>query len=114
MGIVRVTREDASVVFGCGHEHTFGMEEMQVRGRVIEFPPCPTCKRVLLFVQCVDGQAPEQLVPRYRAIQTLHQRLVARGRFAPGSTGDVGASLHAMACDDDVVEDPNGGIVHGE
>lgn len=107
MGLYRVTRDTASVVFGCGHDHSFPLSDLRVRGRVVEFPICPTCRSVYLFVQCVTCvDVPPRLLARYRAIQTLHKRLHDLGLHADGSTAtDMDASMHVLACDEDVVED---------
>lgn len=106
MGLYRVTRQEAMAIPSCGHDVTYALPNLRVRGACVVFPPCPECQSTMLVVRCVvhpEG-APAAMLERDVAIHTLHQRVCALGLFADASAGEGVEAVHPLAKDDDVVE----------
>lgn len=110
MGLYKVTRTQAQVVIGCGHDVTFEISDLKVYKNQVMFPVCPVCKKAYTIALCIlrGSEAPAGVIERDTAIHTLHQRVQALGLYREGAKPEeVLEAMHPLAKVDDVVEAPS-------
>lgn len=110
MGLYRVTRVDAQALLGCGHDVTFVLSDLKVKGNRVLFPICPECRRAMFTVISVDHgkNVPSGVLERDTAIHTLHKRVHELGQYADGTVrDDISSAMHPLAKNDAVVEAPS-------